>query len=136
MSILMLLVLDEFLPSRFTCSTFRTCRSRQRRFASGTGIDTRSRRLTATPERFSGDDLPFHFSFHRRTPISQRARACRAVVLPELLGPIRTTALPSSTSMSSQRLKLRILRRVSMPFDLAVLEARHRLDGSDLYQTG
>src|SRR5271157_4697432 len=78
------------------------------------GTEIRSRLLIVTPGRFSGDALPPRFEFHCRRPVSQSANACKTVVLPELLGPIRTTALPSSISTSAKRLKLRILRLVSM----------------------
>ena len=54
----------------------------------------RSSRLIATPGRFSGFVLPLRFSFHRLSPISHKARACSAVVLPELFGPMKTTGFP------------------------------------------
>ena len=40
-----------------------------------------------------------------------------ADVLPELLGPMKTTGLPSSISTDSKRLKLRTVRWVSMEGD-------------------
>ena len=110
MSIRMLLVVC--LPS--TRCTLRTLSPRHRRFACGTGIETSSRRLTATPGRFSGACCPDRFSFQRRSPMSHNASACIAEVLPELLGPIKTTGLPSSISTEPKRLKLRIVRLVSM----------------------
>jgi hypothetical protein len=43
---------------------------------------------------------------HLRRPISQRANACGAVVLPEFFGPMKTTILPSSISTSSSRFEV------------------------------
>ena len=68
----------------------------------------------ATPARFSGVSRPDRFSFQRSRPIFQSARACRAEVLPELLGPMKTTGLPSSISTRSKRLKLRRVSLVSI----------------------
>ena len=50
----------------------------------------------------------------RVRPMSQRASACRAEVFPELLGPTKTTGLPSSMSTSPKRLKLRMVSLVSI----------------------
>ena len=44
------------------------------------------------------------------SPLSQSASACKAEVLPELLGPTKTTGLPSSISTTSKRLKLQMVR--------------------------
>ena len=86
--------------------------------ASGTGTATRSRRLTATPGRLSGVFVPERLAFQRAKPTSHRANAWSAEVLPELLGPTKTTGLPSSTSSSEKRLKLRIVSFVSMMIPL------------------
>ena len=67
-----------------------------------------------TPGRFSGVVFPDRFSFQRLSPTSQRASACMAEVFPELLGPIKTTGLPSSISTSPKRLKLRMVSLVSI----------------------
>jgi hypothetical protein len=67
-----------------------------------------------TPGRFSGEVFPFRFSFQRLSPISQKAKACSAVVLPELLGPIKTTGLPSSISTLPNLLKFRTVSFVSI----------------------
>ena len=96
----------------------RTCKSLHNRLASGTGTAIRSRRLIVTPGRFSGVSLAERFSTHFRRPISHSARACRAVVLPELLGPTKTTVLPSSISTSSRRLKFLTRRLVSTSDDI------------------
>lgn len=66
-----------------------------------------------TPGRFSGVVLPERFSFQRRSPMSHNANACSAVVLPELLGPMKTTGFPSSTSTWENLLKFRIATFVS-----------------------
>ena len=80
---------------------------------------TRSRRLTVTPGRFSGVlFFPDRFSFQRLRPMSHKASACMAEVLPELLGPMKTTGLPSSISTSPKRLKLRMVSLVSICQDL------------------
>jgi hypothetical protein len=49
----------------------------------------------------------------RRNPTSHSAIAWSAVVFPELLGPMKTTGLPSSISALVKRLKLRIVSLVS-----------------------
>src|SRR5580698_7115503 len=101
----------------------RTCKSLHSRLASGTGTATRSRRLIVTPGRFSGAPLAERFSTHFRRPISHNARACSAVVLPELLGPTKTTVLPSSISTSSRRLKFLTRRLVSTSDDVTAPRA-------------
>ena len=80
------------------------------------GIATRSRRLTVTPFGFSGVLLPARFSFQRLKPTSQRASACMAEVFPELLGPMKTTALPRSIATSPKRLKFRMTSLVSISY--------------------
>ena len=80
------------------------------------GIATKSRRLTVTPDRFSGALFPARFSFQRLRPTSQRASACMAEVFPELLGPMKTTGLPSSISTSPKRLKFRMTSLVSISY--------------------
>ena len=88
----------------------------------------RSRLLTATPGRFSGLGFPLRFSFQRLRPISHRASACKAVVLPELFGPMKTTGLPSSTSTSPKHLKLRQINFVSISVGATLVVAqRHPL---------
>ena len=64
-----------------------------------------------TPGR-SDAALRSRFSAQRRQPMSHSARACSAVVLPELFGPMKTAALPRSNVASCRRLKLRIVKRV------------------------
>jgi len=94
----------------------RTWRSFHNRFDSGTGTAIKSRRLMVTPGRRSGVSLADLFSTQIRRPTSQSAKACRAVVLPELFGPIKTTVFPSSISISSSRLKF-LTRRFVSTFD-------------------
>ena len=77
-------------------------------------METKSRRFTATPGRLSGVLSPERRSFQRFSPMSQSANACSTDVLPELLGPMKTTGLPSSTSTSPKRLKLRMVIFVSI----------------------
>ena len=105
-------LLVRCLPS--TIRTSRTWRSRQRRFASGIGIATRSRRFIATPGRFFGVLLPERFSFQRISPTFHNASACMAEVLPELFGPMKTTGLPNSISTSPKHLKLLMVSFVSI----------------------
>ena len=112
------------LPSTLFIS--RTCKFLQSNRALGTGIEIRSRRFIATPERFSGLGFPFRFSFHRFNPISHNAKACNAVVLPELLGPMNTTGFPSSISTSPKFLKLRQINFVSILLqNQHILKFRH-----------
>ena len=76
---------------------------------------------------------PPRHSFQRLRPMSHNASACIAEVLPELFGPMKTTGLPSSTSTSSKRLKLRMVRFVSTappPRRSAPLRHRHIVAGS------
>src|SRR3990172_5437536 len=98
----------------FTLPTSLTCRSRQSKLASGTGIATKSRRLMVTPGRFAGAVLPLRSSFQRFRPISQRASAWSADVFPELFGPMKTTGFPSSISSLPNFLKFLIVSFVSI----------------------
>ncbi len=67
-----------------------------------------------TPGRLSGVVFPERLSFQRFSPMSQRAKACRAVVLPELFGPMNTTGLPRSIFTVSKLLKFRMMSVVSI----------------------
>ena len=71
-------------------------------------------RLMVTPGCFSEFGFPLRCSFQRLSPISHRVSACKAVVLPELFGPMKTTGFPNSTSISPKRLKLRQISFVSI----------------------
>jgi len=46
--------------------------------------------------------------------VRNSASACIAEVSPELFGPMKTTGLPSSTTISPKRLKFRTVSLVSM----------------------
>ena len=74
---------------------------------------TKSRRLTVTPGRCVGIFLPERFSFQRLRPICQSASACNAEVLPELLGPMKSTGFRARSQPSRKRLKLRIMSLVN-----------------------
>ncbi len=70
---------------------FRLC---QKWRVLGTGTDRILSRFSALPFRFSA----FEFSdsiFHVRSPIDHNAMACKALVLPQLFGPISTTDDPA-----------------------------------------
>ena len=85
----------------------------------GRGAAIRSRRLIVTPGRFFGIRLPRRFSFQCFSPASHKAKACRAEVFPELLGPTSTTGLPNSKLTSSKRLKFLMVTFVSIDAGLS-----------------
>jgi hypothetical protein len=72
--------------------------------------------------------------------MSHKAKACKAVVFPELLGPIKTVAPPSSSSTECRRLKLEILKwviKVDIPNIQSMTQSIfHRLRNASLAQRG